>query len=170
MHFQVSWDISSIQYLSPWVSLDHPSACDKIRTKWETGFIATFQKASSLWPAPKYHLAHSLTRSFKITELFSSRKTQLLALIIGESDGAMSVLCLSSPNWQFQAASFPPDFREEAPKPCKQLRIVYLLFLNKSNGNWSAFLGMRSGCQMVWLSDRILWRTPSVSRDRSNCE
>ena len=112
MHFQVSGDISSIQYLSPRVSADPPSACDKIRTKWGTGFIATFQKESSLWPAPKYHLACSLTRSFKITELFSSRKTQLLALIIGESDGAMSVLCLSSPNWQFQAASFPPDFRE----------------------------------------------------------
>ena len=75
-----------------------------------------------------YHLAHSLTRSFKITELFSGRKTQLLALIIGESDGAMSVLCLSSPNRQFQAASFPQISEKEAPKPCKQLHIVCLLF------------------------------------------
>lgn len=79
---------SSAQYLSPGASVDHWSAWDKIRTTWgkNMDFIAAFQEASCPWLAPECHLGSSLTRSFKMTELFSSRKIQLLTMIIGESD------------------------------------------------------------------------------------
>lgn len=70
-----------------------------------------------------------------MAEVFGDRNTQLLAMIIGEADCTMRVLCLTSPNRQFQAASFPQISEEEEPKPRKRLCIVYLLFLNESNGN-----------------------------------
>lgn len=41
-------------------------------------------------------------------------------MIIGESDGAVNVLCLSSPNWQFRAASSPQISEKEEPRPCLQ--------------------------------------------------
>lgn len=103
------------------------------------GLQQRISEASSR-PAPR-GFPRSLTRLFKITEMFSSRKIQLLALIIGASDQAMSVLCPSSPNWQFPAASSPQISEKEGPRPCKRLRTVYLIFFKQTKQKLICLLG-----------------------------
>lgn len=72
------------------------------------GFGAAFQR-SLLRGRPPRGLANLLTRSLKITGVFSHRNIQVLAVMTGESGCAVSTLCLMAPG-SF-SCPFPPHFR-----------------------------------------------------------